>query len=64
MVAAPIVFKSKRRISFSDLDPYDHVGTAKYAAYYVDHRMEGLHDNIGWDLRPLRPCRSWSGSGK
>jgi acyl-CoA thioester hydrolase len=49
----PIVFKSTHRIRFSDLDPYNHVSTAKYAAYYVDHRMQGLRDNIGWDSKAL-----------
>lgn len=37
----------------SELDPYDHVSTGKYATYYVDHRMEGLRDYAGWDLKTL-----------
>lgn len=49
----PIVFKSTHRIRFSDLDPYNHVSTAKYATYYVDHRMQGLRDRIGWDSKAL-----------
>ena len=49
----PIVFKSTHRIRFSDLDPYNHVSTAKYATYYVDHRMQGLRDHIGWDSKAL-----------
>ena len=49
----PIVFKSTHRIRFSDLDPYNHVSTAKYATYYVDHRMQGLRDHIGWDSQAL-----------
>jgi len=49
----PIVFRSTHRIAFSDLDPYDHVSTANYATYYVDHRMAGLRDYIGWDLKAL-----------
>jgi acyl-CoA thioester hydrolase len=40
-------------MKFSDLDPYNHVRTAVYSAYYVDHRMEGLRENIGWDLKAL-----------
>jgi acyl-CoA thioester hydrolase len=50
---APIVFKSTHRIKFSELDPYNHVGTGKYATYYVDHRMEGLRDYLSWDLKAL-----------
>ena len=49
----PIVFKTTHRIRFSDLDLYNHVSTAKYAAYYVDHRMQGLRDYIGWDTKAL-----------
>ena len=61
MARAPIVFKSTHRIQFSDLDPYDHVGTGRYATYYVDHRMEGLRDYIGWDLKSLEtlPFMVW-----
>jgi acyl-CoA thioester hydrolase len=29
------------------------MGTGKYATYFVDHRMEGLRDFIGWDLKSL-----------
>ena len=53
MSRSPIVFKTTHRIKFSDLDPYNHVSTAKYAAYFVDHRMDGLRDYIGWDLKTL-----------
>ena len=53
MATAPIVFKSTHRIQFSDLDPYSHVTTAKYATYYVDHRMQGLRDYLGLDLKTL-----------
>jgi acyl-CoA thioester hydrolase len=53
MTKKPIVYKSTHRVKFSDLDPYDHVSTGKYATYYVDHRMEGLRDYVGWDLKTL-----------
>jgi acyl-CoA thioester hydrolase len=53
MTNTPIVFKSTHRIQFSDLDPYNHVSTANYATYFVDHRMQGLRDYIGWDLAAL-----------
>jgi acyl-CoA thioester hydrolase len=61
MPKAPIIFKSTHRIQFSDLDPYNHMGTAKYATYFVDHRMEGLRDHIGWDLKTLEmlPFMTW-----
>jgi acyl-CoA thioester hydrolase len=50
---APIVFKTTHRIRFSDLDLYNHMSTARYAAYYVDHRMEGLRDELGWDVKAI-----------
>ena len=53
MGKAPVVFKTMHRIKFSELDPYNHVGTGRYATYYVDHRMEGLRDHLGWDLKAL-----------
>lgn len=53
-MSKPIVYKTTHRIRFSDLDPYDHVSTANYATYFVDHRMAGLRDNVGWDLSKLR----------
>jgi len=53
MAKVPVVFKTTHRIRFSDLDPYNHVSTAKYATYYVDHRMQGLRDHLGWDSTTL-----------
>jgi acyl-CoA thioester hydrolase len=53
MSKTPAVYKSTHRIKFSDLDPYNHVGTAVYSAYYVDHRMDSLRENLGWDLKTL-----------
>ena len=61
MSKAPIVYKSTHRIKFSELDPYNHVGTGQYATYYVDHRMQGLRDYAGWDLkaRETLPFMVW-----
>jgi acyl-CoA thioester hydrolase len=53
MSERPIVYRTTHRVNFSELDPYDHVGTGMYATYYVDHRMEGLRDHAGWDLAAL-----------
>ena len=57
----PVVFKSTHRIKFADLDPYNHLRTALYSAYYVDHRMEGLREHMGWDLKALAtlPFMAW-----
>lgn len=53
MSKTPIVYETRHRIKFSDLDPYNHVHTAVYSTCYVDHRMEGLRKYIGWDLKTL-----------
>ncbi|HEY5448670.1 MAG TPA: hypothetical protein VIQ54_07950, partial [Polyangia bacterium] len=53
MPRVPIVFKTTHRIRFSDLDLYNHVTTGQYGTYYVDHRLEGVRDRIGWDLKTL-----------
>ena len=53
MPKSPAVFQSTHRINFSDLDPYKHMRTAMYSAYYVDHRMSALREQAGWDLRTL-----------
>jgi acyl-CoA thioester hydrolase len=61
MSPAPKVFTTNHRIRFSDLDPYNHMTTGQYATYYVDHRMEGLRDHVGWDLKSLGalPFMTW-----
>jgi acyl-CoA thioester hydrolase len=61
MPKSPVVFTSKLRVTFSDLDPYNHVGTAVYSRYFVDHRMNGLRDYVGWDLKALAqlPFMTW-----
>jgi acyl-CoA thioester hydrolase len=53
MLKTPVVYKTRHQIKFSDLDPYHHVRTAVYSAYYVDHRIDGLRDYVGWDLKTL-----------
>jgi acyl-CoA thioester hydrolase len=61
MPTTPIVFKTTHRIAFSDLDLYNHMTTGKYGIYYVDHRMQGLRERIGWDLKTLAtlPFMTW-----
>jgi acyl-CoA thioester hydrolase len=61
MPKRPVVYKTTHRINFSDLDPYNHLRTALYSAYYVDHRMIGLREYAGWDLRTLGtlPFMTW-----
>ncbi len=61
MAMIPVVYTSKHTIKFSDLDPYNHLRTAVYSSYYVDHRMNGLRERAGWDLKTLAklPFMTW-----
>jgi acyl-CoA thioester hydrolase len=53
MTRKPIVFTTTHRVQFSELDPYNHVGTGRFGIYFVDHRMRGLSERIGWDVTAL-----------
>lgn len=53
MSKTPAAYSTRHRIRFSDLDPYQHMRTAMYPAYYVDHRMSALREQAGWDLKTL-----------
>lgn len=61
MTQRPLVYQSSHRIKFSDLDPYNHLRTAVYPAYYVDHRMDALREQAGWDLKTIAtlPFMTW-----
>jgi acyl-CoA thioester hydrolase len=52
-MAKPLVFETTHRIAFSDLDLYKHVSTARYASYFIDHRMQGVREHLGWDIETL-----------
>lgn len=52
-MSKPVTYRSTQIIKFSDLDPYNHMRTAAYSAYFVDHRMVGLREYAGWDLKTL-----------
>ena len=53
MTKKPIVFTTTHRVRFSELDPYNHVSTGRFATLYVDHRMEGLALHLGWDTAAI-----------
>ena len=62
MPQRPLVFTTTHRVRFSELDPYNHVGTGRFATYFVDHRMQGLSQRIGWDVATLAalPFAVWA----
>ena len=53
MSERPAVHRTTHRIRFSDLDPYGHMRTAAYGAYFIDHRMDAIRELAGWDIRRL-----------
>lgn len=61
MTGKPIVYETSHQVSFSDLDPYGHMTTGRYATYFTDHRMQGLSENLGWTLPALEglPFMAW-----
>ncbi len=61
MPKTPVVYKTTHTIKFSELDPYNHLRTAAYSAYFVDHRMDGLREHAAWDLKTLGklPFMTW-----
>lgn len=52
-MSTPVVYTSTRRVGFSELDPFNHLSTGRYASYFVDHRMQGLREHLGWDAAGL-----------
>jgi acyl-CoA thioester hydrolase len=61
MPKTPVVNKSTHTVKFSELDPYTHLRTAVYSANFVDHRMDGLREYAGWDLKTMAklPFMTW-----
>ncbi len=53
MSVTPAIHRTTHRIRFSDLDPYGHMRTAAYAAYFIDHRMDAIRELAGWDIASL-----------
>lgn len=50
---SPLVFKTTHRASFLEADPFGHVNTQHYLAYFLDHRFTGLRETIGWGLKEI-----------
>ncbi len=50
----PLIFVSRGRARFAELDPYGHVNTNHYLGYFLDHRFVGLRERLGLDIASLR----------
>lgn len=49
----PIVFETRHRVKFREIDAYGHMNMAHYLVYFGDHRFEGMREFIGLDLREI-----------
>jgi len=49
----PVVFETRHRVQFREIDPYGHMNMAYYLLYYSDHRFEGMRTFIGLDLKDI-----------
>ena len=49
----PIIFDTRHRVRFREIDVYGHMNMAHYLAYYMDHRFEGMRRFIGLDFREI-----------
>ena len=49
----PILFETRHRVRFREVDPYGHMNMAYYVAYYSDHRFEGMREFIGLDFKGI-----------
>lgn len=52
----PLVFISKDRAQFSEMDPYGHMNTQFYVYHYLAHRMTCMRTYLNWDLKFLTEC--------
>lgn len=44
--AEPVVFETRHRVRFREIDAYGHMNMAHYLTYYGDHRFEGMRTFI------------------
>jgi acyl-CoA thioester hydrolase len=49
----PIVFRSSHKPRFFEIDPYGHLSMVHYAAYFVEHRFQGMAQHCGLNAQVL-----------
>jgi YbgC/YbaW family acyl-CoA thioester hydrolase len=52
-LGAPIVFETRHRVRFREIDAYGHMNMAHYLTYYSDHRFEGMRTFLGLGTREI-----------
>ncbi len=53
MTVQPLVFETKQRIRFREIDPNGHLNMANYLIHYTDHRFEGMRRYLGLDYKAI-----------
>ena len=48
---APVVFRTKRFATFSELDPFGHVNSETYFRYYMENRFHGTRESLGITMK-------------
>jgi acyl-CoA thioesterase FadM len=49
----PVLFRSKHRAHFAQIDPFGHMNTIHYLAYFTENRFIGQREVCKMDLRVL-----------
>lgn len=49
----PVVFETRHRVRFREVDAYGHMNMAHYLVYYQDHRFEGMRNHLGLGIEQL-----------
>lgn len=49
-----VKFLTRHRAKFSQIDPYGLMHNQYYLDHFMDHRMTGLREHLGWDLQTLQ----------
>ncbi len=48
--SSPLIFKSRDRAKFFEIDPYNHMNTQFYLSHFLEHRMTCMREYLKWDL--------------
>ena len=49
----PVVFLTKHRVRFREVDMYGHMNMAHYLTYFQDHRFEGMRNHLRLGIEEL-----------
>lgn len=49
----PVVFETRHRARFREIDSYGHMNMTNYVVYYADHRFQGMAEFVGLDFKAI-----------